>query len=99
MEHTLTDKNRVATTTVDVTIRIPELAIEGLVDEAETRLDNIDAIHTVTVADVRGVTPRLSATLVTIRGRIKHTVSADELCKRLAATVCIESVDRIGEVH
>ena len=99
MELTPTDKNRVATTTIDVTIRIPELAIEGLVDEAERRLDSIDDIHGVTIADVRGVKPRLSATLVTITGRIQHTVSVNELRERLAATVCIESVDRIAEVH
>ena len=99
MELTPTDKNRVATTTIDVTIRIPELAIEGLVDEAERRLNSIDDIHGVTIADVRGVKPRLSATLVTVTGRIQHTVSVNELRERLAATVCIESVDRIAEVH
>gem|GEM_PF-2446160 len=97
MELTPTEKNRVATTTADVTIRIPELAIEGLVDEAETRLSGIDGIHTVTVVDVRGIKPRLSATLVTITGRIEHTISVDELRERLVATVCIETVDRLTE--
>ena len=97
MELTPTDTNRVATTTVDVTIRIPDLAIEGLVDEAETRLGGIDGIHAITVADVRGVNPRLSATLVTITGRIEHTVSVDELRERLAATVCIETINRLTE--
>jgi len=97
MELTPTDKNRVATTTIDATIRIPELAIEGLVEEAEQRLDGIDDIHAVTIADVRGVKPRLSATLVTVTGRIQHTVSVDELRERLAATVCIETVDRLTE--
>ena len=58
-----------------------------------------EAVYGVTIADVRGVNPRLSATLVTVTGRIQHTVSVNELCERLAATVCIESVDRITEVH
>ena len=97
MELTPTDKNRVVTTTVDVTIRIPDLAIEGLVDEAEARLGDIDGIHAITVADVRGVNPRLSATLVTVTGRIEHTVSVDELRERLAATVCIETINRLTE--
>jgi len=97
MELTPTDKNRVVTTTADVTIRIPDLAIEGLVDEAERRLDSIDGIHGVTIADVRGVKPRLSATLVTVTGRIQHTVSVNELRERLAATVCIETINRLTE--
>jgi len=97
MELTPTDKNRVATTAVDVTIRIPELAIEDLVNEAETRLDGIDGVHTVTVTDVHGVTPRLSATLVTITGRIELTVSVDELRERLSAMVCIETINRLTE--
>ena len=97
MELTPTDKNRVATTTVDVTIRIPELAIAGLVDEAETRLGGIDGIHAITVADVRGVEPRLSATLVTITAKIEHAISGDELRERLTATVCIETISELAE--
>ncbi len=97
MELTPTDKNRESTTTIDATIRIPELAIAGLVDEAETRLGGIEGIHAVTVVDVRGIKPRLSATLVTITARIEHTISVDELRDRLAASVCIETVDRLTE--
>jgi len=97
MELTPTGKNRESTTTVDATIRIPELAIAGLVDEAETRLRDIEGIHAITVVDVCGIKPRLSATLVTITGRIEHTISVDELRDQLAATVCIETVDRLTE--
>lgn len=93
MAITSTDKNRISTTTVNITIRIPESAIGGLVTEAERRLGGIAGISAVKDANVRGIEPRLSATFVTMSTTIEHTITADKLRDRITDTRCIETVD------
>lgn len=99
MEITCTDKDRVSTTTVDVTIRIPESAIGDLVTEAERRLGGVDGIHAVSDTDIRGINPRMSATLVTMVATIEYTITTDKLRNRIADTAYIDVVGQLTESH
>ena len=99
MEITCTDKDRVSTTTVDVTIRIPGSAIGDLVTEAERRLGGVDGIHVVSDTDVRGINPRMSATLVTVVATIEYTITTDKLRNRIVDTACIDVLGQLAESH
>ncbi len=63
---TTSDNDPGPTTTAVVTIRIPCGADDDLVTDAEDRLSQTENINAVTVDNLYGIAPRLSATSITI---------------------------------
>jgi hypothetical protein len=56
-------------------------------------------VDAVTVDGLRGLDPQLSATIVTLAVTIESRVSADEPRDHLAATTCIDTIERLAESH
>lgn len=67
------DNDTRQTTTAVVSVRIPNGADGGLATEAERRLARADGVSDVTVDDLRGLDPGLSATVVTVSVTIEST--------------------------
>jgi len=96
----LTDETESTTTTVAVlTVRIPDASGADLATDAQRRLNRVEGVHAVTVDGLRGLDPRVGATLVTVAVTVESAVSTDELRVRFGATVSIESVDRLSVVE
>ena len=94
---TLTDETEPTTTTTAVlTVRIPDASGANLATDAQRRLRRVEGVDAATVDGLRGLEPRVSATLVTVAVTIESAVSADELRDRFVATVSVESVDRLA---
>jgi hypothetical protein len=93
----ITDETEPTATTVTavVAVRIPDSSDADLETDAERRLGRIDGVQTVTVDELRGLEPQLSATVVTVAVTIESTVPAAELRERLTSTVSVERVDRL----
>ncbi|MFB6178602.1 MAG: hypothetical protein ABEI77_02625 [Halorientalis sp.] len=85
--------------TAVVAVRIPDGADGDLATEAEQRLGRVEGVGAVTVDGLRGLDPQLSATIVTLTVAIESRVSADELREHLAATICIDTIERLAESH
>jgi len=62
----ITSDNDTRQTTMTVTVRVPNGADGDLTTNAQRRLSRADGVFDVTVTELRGVEPGLSATLVTI---------------------------------
>ena len=86
------------TTTAVVTIRIPCGTDSNLVTDAEDRLSRAEDIDTVTVDDLYGIAPKLSATSITIGITIRWitTMTDAEVKRRLAEVPGLESIERSG---
>ncbi len=86
------------TTTAVVTIRIPCGADNDLVTDAEARLSWAKDIDTVTIDDLHGIDPKLSATAITvgITLRLTTTMTGAQVRRRLAEVPGLESIERIG---
>jgi len=65
------DNDTRQTTTLVVTVRVPNGADGDLTTNAERRLSRIDGILAVTVEELRDLQPSLSATNVTVRVRVE----------------------------
>lgn len=65
------DNDTRQTTTLVVTVRVPNGADGDLTTNAERRLSRIDGILAVTVEELRDLQPGLSATNVTVRVRVE----------------------------
>ena len=86
------------TTTAVVTIRIPCGADSDLVTDAEKRLSRAENIDTVTVDEMHGIAPKLSATAITVGITIRWTTTMTDaqVRRRLAKAPGLESIKRIG---
>ncbi|WP_141551689.1 hypothetical protein [Natrinema sp. CBA1119] len=85
------------TATAVVTIRIPCGADSDLVTDAEERLSRAENIDTVTIDEMRGIDPKLSATaiIVSITLRWTTTMTDAEVSRRLAEVPGLESIEQI----
>ena len=85
-------------TTAVVTIRIPCGADSDLVTDAEERLSRPGDIDTVTIDDLHGIAPKLSATTITVGITIRWTTTMTDaqVRRRLAEVPGLESIKRIG---
>ena len=92
------DNDPEPTTAAVVTIRIPCGADGDLVTDAEERLLRAEDINTVTVDDLHGIDPRLSATVITIGITLcwTSTMINAEMRRRLVEVPGLESIERIG---
>ena len=92
------DNDPEQTTTAVVTIRIPCGADSDLVTDAEERLSRAEDIDTVTIDDLHGIAPKLSATTITagITIRWTTTITDAQVRRRLAEVPGLESITRIG---
>jgi hypothetical protein len=86
------------TTTAVVTIRIPCGADSKLVTDAEKRLSQAENTDTVTVDDLHGIKPKLSATAITVGITLRWTTTMTDaqVRRRLAEVPGLESIERIG---
>ena len=92
----LTDETAsTATVTAVVAVRIPDGSDAALATDAERRLGRVDGIQTVTVDELRGLEPQLSATVVTVAVTIERTVPVAELREQLLTTVAVERLDEL----
>lgn len=92
------DNDPEPTTTAVVTIRIPCGTDSDLVTDAEDRLLRAEDIDTVTVDDLYGIAPKLSATAISIGITLRWTTTMTdtEVRNRLAEIPGLESIKRIG---
>jgi len=92
------NNNPEPTTTAVVTIRIPCGTDSDLVTDAEERLSRAEDIDTVTVDDLHGIAPKLSATTITVGITIRWTttITDAEVRRRLVEVPGVESIKRIG---
>ena len=92
------DNDPEPTTTAVVTIRIPCGADSDLVTDAEERLSRPDDIDTVTVDEMRGIAPNLSATTITVGITIRWTTTMtdSQVRRRIVEVHGLESIKRIG---
>ena len=92
------DNDPEPTTTAVVTIRIPCGADSDLVTDAEERLSRPDDIDTVTVYEMRGIAPNLSATTITVGITIRWTTTMtdSQVRRRIVEVHGLESIKRIG---
>ena len=78
------------TTTVTVTIRIPEKAVGTLFEIAERMLSRIDTVEDVSVTSTEGIEPRKNATHITVTAELTTTTPRTGVCETLNDTVFIE---------
>jgi hypothetical protein len=80
------------------TIRIPCGADSDLVTDAEKRLSRAENIDTVTVDEMHGIAPKLSATAITVGITIRWTTTMTDVQvrRRLTKAPGLESIKRIG---
>ncbi|OSP05548.1 hypothetical protein B9H04_08840 [Halorubrum ezzemoulense DSM 17463] len=92
------DNDPEPTTTAVVTIRIPCDTDSDLVTNAEERLSRAEDIDTVTIDDLHGIAPKLSATTITVGITIRWTTTMTDaqVRRRLAEVPGLESIKRIG---
>jgi hypothetical protein len=92
------DNNPEPTTTAVVTIRIPCGADSDLVTDAEERLSRAEDIDTITVDELHGIEPKLSATTITVGITIRWTTTMTDaqVRRQLGEVPGLESIDRIG---
>ncbi|PSQ05461.1 hypothetical protein BRC92_02270 [Halobacteriales archaeon QS_4_69_31] len=92
------DNDPEPTTTAIVMIRIPCGADSGLVTDAEKRLSRAENTDTVTVDEMHGIAPKLSATAITVGITLRWTttMTETEVRRRLAEVPGLESIERIG---
>ena len=92
------DNDPEPTTTAVVTIRIPCGADSDLVTDAEERLSRPEDIDTVTVDEMRGIVPNLSATTITVGITIRWTTTMtdSQVRRRIVEVPGLESIKRIG---
>ena len=76
---------------------VEELDLQNLTD-AEERLLRAEDINTVTVDDLHGIDPKLSATAITIGITLcwTSTMTNAEMRRRLVEVPGLESIERIG---
>jgi hypothetical protein len=86
------------TTTAVVTIRIPCGADGNLVSNAEERLSQPGEIDNVSINELHGIEPQLSATIITVGVTLRWTTPMvdSEARARLAEVPGLESIGRIG---
>ena len=86
-----------STTTAVVTIRVPCSADGHLVTDAEERLSRVEDADTVTIDELHGIDPKLSATVITVEITVRWTATmTDEaIGDRLAEVSGLESIQRI----
>jgi hypothetical protein len=89
----LTTDETESTATAIVVVRVPRDSEADLATDAECRIARADGVSDVTVDELRGMEPRLSATIVTVLATMRTTDST-ALDERLAETHGIESVER-----
>ena len=92
------DNDPESTTTAVITIRIPCGADSDIVTDAEDRLSRAEDIDTVTVDDLHGIDPKLSATAITVGITLRWTttMTETEVRRRLAEVPGLESIEQIG---
>jgi len=92
------DNDPEPTTTAVVTIRIPCGADGDLVTDAEERISRPEDIDAVTVDDLHGIAPKLSATTITVGITIRWTTTMTDaqVRRQLAEVPGLESLERIG---
>jgi hypothetical protein len=88
----LTTNETKPTPTAIVAIRVPRNSGADLVTAAERRIARTDDVSEVTVDDIRGMEPRLSATIVTVAVTIR-TSDSTAITDRLTEVHSIKSVD------
>ena len=96
---TITSDNELeSTTTAVVTVRIPCGADRDLVTDAEERLARTENIGGVTVDEMHGIAPKLSATVLTVGLTLRWTTTRTdtEERRRLAEVPGLESIERLG---
>ena len=91
MPATHTDNERTAS--IRVTIRIPHGSDRDLGTEATARLSRAAEIEDVTVTRLRGLEPRLSATVVTLEVMVRTSVGDGELGTKLRAVPGVSTVE------
>ena len=89
------DNDTRQTTTLVVTVRVPNGADGDLTTNAQRRLSRTDGILAVTVDELRGLQPGLSATDVTVRVTVETagTASGRSVEEALTALTGVETVD------
>jgi hypothetical protein len=92
------DNDPELTTTAVVTIRIPSGADSDILTDAEERLSRAEGIDTVTIDELRSLSPKLSATVVTVDIRLRWTTAMTdgEVKCRLAEVPGLESIEQIN---
>ena len=92
------DNDPEPTTTAVVTIRIPCGADSDLVTDAEKRLSRGENTDTVTVDEMHGIVPKLSATTITVGITIRWTMKMTDaqVRRQLGEVPGLESLERIG---
>jgi hypothetical protein len=92
------DNDTESTTAAVVTIRIPCGADSDIVTDAEERLSRGEDIDGVTVDDLHGIEPKLSATAITVGITLRWTttMTETEVRRRFAEVPGLESIERIG---
>lgn len=86
-------------TTAVVAVRIPHGSDGGLATDAERRLARLDGVRDVTVDELRGLQPRLSATVATVGVAIDSTVSDAELRDRFGASADVDAIERLDDAR
>ena len=92
------DNDPEPTTSAVVTIRTPCGADRDLVTDAEERLARTENIGAVTVDEMHGIAPKLSATFITVGLTLRWTTTMTdtEVRRRLAEVPGLESIERLG---
>jgi hypothetical protein len=88
----LTSDETESTATAIVAVRVPRDSSNDITTAAERRIARADGVTEVTVDGLRGIEPRLSATIVTVAVAIRTTDST-AITDRLTEMHGIESVD------
>jgi hypothetical protein len=91
---TTSDNDSEPTTTAIVTIRIPCGTDSDLVTDATERLSQAEGVADVTVDELQGIEPQLSATVITVGVTLYWTtkIADTEVRARLADVPGLESI-------
>ena len=92
MAVTTTDDTEPTVQTAIVAIRVPNGAEGDLTREAERRLSRIDGVDEASVDGLRGLEPRLSATVATVEVAIRTEDAVADLRDGLSAGAGVEDV-------
>lgn len=92
---TTSDNDSESTTTAVVTIRIPCGTDSNLVTDAKARLSRAESIADVTVDELQGIEPQLSATVITVKVTLHWSTRVTDT----EARAWLADVPGLEEIH
>jgi len=93
----ITDTTDSIPVTTTVAVRVPHDSDADLETGAERRLSRLDGVREATVAELRGLRPGLSATVVTVTATIDSSISVAELRDRFQSSTSIDAIERLDD--